>query len=60
MKDLTKKGILAGRILETLSEDERSFIVEQMEETKPSRINNRIHKKKERKDRKHYRDDYDA
>jgi hypothetical protein len=58
MKDTVKKGILAGMVLDSMSEDLVSFLKEQEEETKPSRINNKIFKKKGKKHRDHDEDDY--
>ena len=38
MKDITTKGIIAGKILKSLTPEEADLIIEQAEETKPSRI----------------------
>ena len=54
MKESTKKGILAGMVLESMSEDYVSFLQEQQEETKPSRLSNKNTKKK--KDKKRFVD----
>lgn len=53
MKEITKKGILAGFVLKELSEDQLAFIIEQQEETKPSRLKN---KRKSKKEKKKYND----
>jgi len=55
MKQQTKKGILAGMILEQMNEDNVEFLLEQEQETKPSRLDNKRLKKK----KKHNDDDYD-
>ena len=56
MKQTTKKGILAGMILEQLSEDQVAMLMEQESETKPSRLLNKKFKQPKNKRRK---DDYD-
>ena len=60
MKDLTKKGILAGKILESMSEEERERILEQASETKPSRINRVQNFKNKETKRKRKFDDEDG
>ena len=57
MKHVTKNGILAGMILQNMDEDTISMLKEQQEETKPSRINNKVFNKKKSKKRR-VDDDY--
>lgn len=59
MKDNTKKGILAGLVLDNMSEDYFSLVNEMQEETKPSRINNKILKSKKKDKQRKDRDFYD-
>ena len=59
MKDTIKKGILAGKILESMSEDDKDIVLEQVLETKPSRINLTKKFKKRENKRKHRFDDDD-
>ena len=57
MKATTKKGILAGMVLETMSEDQIQALLEQELETKPSRLHNK--KFKQPKNKKKRAEDYD-
>lgn len=57
MKETTKRGILAGISLSQSPEDYISALIEQQEETKPSRINNKTLKKKKTKYKKDRFDD---
>lgn len=57
MKEYIKKGILAGMVLNTMSEDVVTLLQEQEQETKPSRINNKFVKKTKKK-KEDYEDDY--
>lgn len=51
MKQQTKKGILATMILEQMDEDGIEILLEQEQETKPSRLEHkRFKKKKKQKD----------
>ena len=59
MKDITKKGILAGKLLESMTEQEIDFLMEQAAETKPSRIQQTKNFKKRENKKKHKFDDYD-
>ena len=52
----TKKGILAGMILEQMNQDNLEFLLEQEQETKPSRLQNKRTNKTKKKNRKQ---DYD-
>lgn len=55
MKQTTKKGILAGAILEQMSEEQVALLLEQEQETKPSRLlNKKFTKPKKKRDQ-----DYD-
>lgn len=58
MKNDVKKGILAGMILENMTEDQISFLLEQQEETKPSRLKNKTFNKKGKKRRSEDDDTY--
>jgi len=58
MKDSKKQNILAGFRVENLDEDYVQALLEQQEETKPSRINNKIFNKNKRNKRDKY-DEYD-
>ena len=49
MKEHKKQNILAGFNLDNLDDNYISALVEQQVETKPSRINNKIFKKKKSK-----------
>ncbi len=58
MKDVIKKGILAGKILDSMSEDEKDIFMEQASEIKPSRINQtKSFKKREIKRKRKFDDD---
>lgn len=57
MKETTKRGILAGISLNSAPEDYISALIEQQEETKPSRISNKTLKKKKSKYKKDRFDD---
>jgi tRNA(Ser,Leu) C12 N-acetylase TAN1 len=57
MKDTIKKGILAGKILDSMSEEDKDIILEQAAETKPSRINQTKNFRKRENKRKHKFDD---
>lgn len=48
MKDHKKQNILAGFRIENLDEEYIQALLEQQEETKPSRINNKIFNKNKR------------
>lgn len=56
MKQTTKKGILAGMVLDQLSEEQVAILLEQQQETKPSRLNNKKFMKPKTKKRNQ---DYD-
>lgn len=61
MKDIIKKGILAGKILDSMSEDEKDILIEQAYEMKPSRINQtKNFKKRESKRKRKFDDDDDS
>lgn len=57
MKNVNKKGILAGMILEQLNEEQVAILMEQEQETKPSRLQNK--KFKQPKNKRHKKD-YDT
>lgn len=54
MKDSKKQNILAGFRVENLDEDYVQALLEQQEETKPSRINNKIFNKNKRNKKDKY------
>ena len=58
MKDSKKQNILAGFRVENLDEDYVQALLEQQEETKPRRINNKIFNKNKRNKKDKY-NEYD-
>ena len=57
MNKITIKGILADKCLKTLSEEEKDMLIEQAEETKPSRIKTRFLNKKKKQKKSKFDDD---
>lgn len=59
MKDDIKNGIIATKLLENLSEDDKDLIIEQAQETKPSRIKQtkNFRKRENKKKYKKFEDD---